>query len=550
MRDRIDPYSLCFCGSGKKYRFCCQRKKGAPDTQSSSKQPASVFIGDMEEAERLHAKGLKYMHGGKFEEAIQWFKKSMAASEAFFGAANNLALCLFLTGKCSEAIQVQSQSLQDSPFPNPFGLASLAMFFLAFGEDDKAEKAASFAAELKAPNEDATIKVCETLARLRRHRDIIATADASDFADDPSVRFFTGVAAANLGNYRRAIEDLSCVPAGHSKAQMTQQYLQHLKNKTQPNTIRKDWPYLLPEEFYASSLIKHTTDAEREEMMSRRYVVDFAEAVLNDKPEEAADSAMQILAFSKHPEATALLWLIMKGSFGNDQLRLHAASILTEKDEIKPGEEVEFLCEGESSKKLLFSISLNPEFIFCEVPQSIEKRYENLILAGRKPYADWSKITLGYKALSHEVPHFYPARYNYAIGLVRCKRTDEAEPILRSLVADYPEYLFARATLLHILVRANRLDEAGRLVATTEFPSETHPDAYVAWLANMADYHEAIGENEEVYKTLLTAREINPLNSHVKALWKRWKDYNVEKDTSAYLKLKRMYKKTLSRFLP
>ena len=362
------------------------------------------------------------------------------------------------------------------------------------------------------------------LARLKRHRDIIETADASDFGWEPYVLFYTGVASANLGDSKRALKDLSCVPSGHVKATMAQQYVQHLKNNTQPNTVRKDWPYLLPEEFYVS-ITRAKDETSAKTLMSRRYMVDFVETMLNANPDDT-DVAMQLLEFCEHPEATALLWLIVKGTFGSDQLRLHAACLLMQKGEIQPGEEFELLGNGEYGKQQMLSVCLNPEFVFCKTPPDIEKRYKKLIMAGREPFADWFKIAAGYQKLVPQAPHCYPLRYNYAVSLVNSYRVTEAESILRSLVNEYPEYLFARASLLSILVRTKRLDEAEQLAQRTDFPKETHPDAYVAWLTSLVGYLEAIGKKTEAFRTIQAAHGIAPDNPIVAFLWSRWRNYS------------------------
>jgi len=540
MSDNIDPYSPCYCGSGKKYRFCCQRKKNN-SIAPPAKREHPVIFGDLADGERLHDQGLKYMQLGQFEQAINWFTQVLESDRTICSPANNLALCLFFTGKFDEAIRVQRQSFEDSPSPNPFGMANLAWFHLILGEEKEAEDAASQAAIQQALNVEATIKVCETLARFKRHRDIMETADASDFRSDPNVRFYTGVAAANLGDSKRAIEDLSCVPIGHIKGKMAQQYVQHLKNNTQPNTVRKDWPYLLPQEFCISHLIKQD-DAPMKTLMSSRYMVDFVEARLNAEPDDTED-AVKLLDLCKHPEATALLWLILKGTFGPDKLRFHAVRILTKKGEIQPGEEIELLQKGKPTKQQLISICLNSEFSFCEVPPDIDKRYHKLFLAGRKPFPDWSKIAVGYQELLKEAPHFYPLQYNYAVSLIYTERGKEAESILRSLVDEYPEYLFARASLLSILVFAKRLTEADQVAQRSDFPKETHPDAYAAWLVSMTEYLEASGKNADAYSTIKTAHDFASNNPNVARVWSRWEDYNEEKDTSYWLRLKHRFNK-------
>ena len=131
MCDNISPDSPCFCGSGKKYRFCCQPKNNNSLAPSANRK-RPVVSGDLKEKEsgRLHEKGLKYMQRGQFEQAIKWFARALEANRAVCSSANNLALCLFLTGKTEEAIQVQRQNFEDSPLPNPFGNANLSMFLL------------------------------------------------------------------------------------------------------------------------------------------------------------------------------------------------------------------------------------------------------------------------------------------------------------------------------------------------------------------------------------------------------------------------------------
>jgi tetratricopeptide (TPR) repeat protein len=541
MRDNIEPYSPCPCGSGKKYRFCCQRKKHDLPAQKTS-PPGLVIFGDLEKGERLNNKGMECMAKGEYEKAISWFTKSLEEDSNIGSPANNLALCLFVTGKHEEAVRVQRKSLEESPLPNPFGYASLSIFLLFSGDEEGAAEAISHAITLEAPNSDATIKVCEALSHFKRHRDILETADASDFKNDPHVRFYTGVAAANLGDHERAIWDLNCVSAKHCKGGMAQKYLQHLKNKTEPNTIRKDWPYLLPEEYYINPKLFRKDKTLSTALLSRRYMVDFVEALLNDGPKEMADAAMPILELSSHPEATALLWLILKGTFGSDQLRMNAGIILVKKGEIQQDEAVKFLNRGEFTEQKLLSICLNSDFKFGELPPELEPSYRKLVIEGRKRSANWPKIVREYEKLIPQAPQYYPFRYNYAVGLVQCKRSKEAETILRSLVAEYPEYLFARSTLLTLLGSGGRFDEAKELVQTTEFPKETHPDAFVAWLVSLTMYFEDIEKNADAFKCIQHAQTIAPDDPNVKLVWKDWKDYDEEKDTSPYLMLKRLIK--------
>jgi len=107
----------------------------------------------------------------------------------------------------------------------------------------------------------------------------------------------------------------------------------------------------------------------------------------------------------------------------------------------------------------------------------LDKSYKELILAASESSPDWPKIISAYEKLMPKAPQYYPFRYNYAVALYYSDRLEETESILRSLMAEHLEYLFARATLLTLLLRTDCLDDAKQLVSETKIPKETHQDA-------------------------------------------------------------------------
>ena len=183
---QIDPYEPCMCGSGKKYKFCCYQKKNdaaAPSTAGLSSSAhtkdvfADLFAADEDkclESFDLNQKGLQLMRSGDLEEVLTYFRKAIATMPQIYTASNNLALCLLVLGRLDEAIQVQKEGLMASPFPNPFGLANMATFLYISGDEIGCQRNIDEAVKLKMPSSDACVKVCEVLARLRRHQAIIA----------------------------------------------------------------------------------------------------------------------------------------------------------------------------------------------------------------------------------------------------------------------------------------------------------------------------------------------------------------------------------------
>jgi len=537
--DTLDPYSPCPCGSGKKYKFCCLQRRREREAQGErplfwSVSPfeetagtglASLTAEDLD-AERAFCKeGLRLMAACEFEKAIPLFQTAVSKAPAVYTAANNLALCMFVTGKLGEAIRVQSESRAASPFPNAFGLANLATFLYVGGDEVGAQLALDAALKTQLPSVDACVKVCETLARFKRHEAILDTADKSGFGSETAVCFFTGIAAANLGDRERAQSDLRRVSFGHQKADWVRRYLQHLKEGSSPHTIRGDWPYLLAYEVCPMAVMEAEIKCDQTAWLARRVVADFFEAFLNDAFDKAGE-AMQALRFATHPDAIALLWMIVKGTFGPDSLRSDALACLQERGSVDPQQRVEVFLDGKRREVILSGTKLNPDFRFGkELQKKWDALYAKAVKAGSKKNPDWDAIGEICLKIIEAEPEYYPARFNYAVSLLNRKRMDEAESILTALVAEYPEYLFARSALLQIFMRDRRTKEADELLRTTVIPTETHPAAMSAWLVAQALYYESVENFKEARKFVTHAHEIFPDNPRVTDLWEKYRDW-------------------------
>ncbi len=540
---RMDPYEPCMCGSGKKYKFCCyQKERDAPGHSTaglSSSAHAKVVFADLFVADEdkclesfdLNQKGLRLMHNGDLEEALPYFRKAITAMPQIYTAANNLALCLMLLGRLDEAIQVQKESLTVSPFPNPFGLANMATFLYISGDEIGYRRNIDEAVKLRMPSSDACVKVCEALARSRRHQDIINLVDQCEFDDNPHMFFYSGVAAANLGNLERAQNDLRRVGIGFPKAGVVRRYLQHIREKTPPHTVRGDWPYVSSaNEVCPISLLSAGMHADYDSWVNRRVTVDFCEAFLNESV-KSWNEMVTLLVGLKHPEAVNLLWLIVKGRFGPDEMRIRAATELANRGELPQGQKVEMFIKGRTTKVMLGGVKLNPEFRFGPpLPKKLGKKYEKAVVAGEESDADWEKTGQVFLEILSEAPEYYPARYNYVVALLKKGKNDEALPILRDLVEKHPDYLFARATLLQLLLILNLDDEADELFKTTALPQETHPSAFAMWMAAQAIYHEDAERYDEAYSCIRAAHECAPQLTSVKRLWEAYKDWDEDWD--------------------
>jgi tetratricopeptide (TPR) repeat protein len=477
---------------------------------------------DMAEGRRLCDEGLGWMGRGKFKQAIKWLRKSVAVSPFVYTAANNLALCLFVTGNLEEAVREQKKSLANSPWPNPFGLANLATFLIIGGDEAAAEQSLDAALALKLPSEDATVKVCETLIRLKRHRAVLGTADRTPYGCEANVAFLTGVAAANIGDFSRAKHDLGLIPLGFHKADVARRYLEHLRKRTVPNTVRGDWPYFTTGELCPGVLAAAMRKSNGEAWFASRFFVDYVETMINDTADDPVEK-IEFLSLATHPDAEDVLRRIVTGSFGPDEGRLKAMMLLREREAFAQSETVSVLLDGVRKELEIMITKLNPEFQFMPpLPDPLCERFRNAVKAGHEKNPDWAAICGEYEAILREAPDSFPFAFNRAVCLTHLERMDEAEPVLRELVDAHPEYLFAHALLLQVLHTTGRDAEAKDFMKSVQMPAETHPDAVVAWHNAQCRYLLERGDVKEAFQCLEAARMIDPDHPNVKRLQQNW----------------------------
>jgi len=535
MNDNENPYGPCPCGSGKKYKFCCYQQvkpssvSGLFRGTSGGIDAESDFFADvpeLAESWRLCKRGLKLMADGEYESAIELFRQAEEADPSFYTPANNLSICLWAVGRVEEAIRVQRKNLAyNDGIPNPFGLASMATFLYTSGEEEAARRFLEEALLLDMPSEDACIKVCETLARFKLHDVILAVADDSGYGQCDNMRFFTGVAAANLGDFQRAEQDLGQITLRHFKVDMARRYLRMLQDGEKPHTVMGTWPYFISLEICPLEFLVRKNECDYETFHESRIYLDFCEALLNESvanPEVAATS----LGFLRHPEAATLFWTLVKGTFGPDEYRTAALQQLEILGEIKTGQFVEVYLGGERRQVQSQTVKLNSNFRFGkELSKKLQKLLEKAVKEGKKRSPDWTVVIEAYQQILREEPDHYPARYNYAVTLIKTARAEEAELILDALVAEQPEYLFARATLVQLYFFRGDIERAEALIKTAVLPSETHPAAMAVWALAQAGFYEKIGEHEMARRCAEAAYDFDPDNVNVQDLYERSKTW-------------------------
>jgi tetratricopeptide (TPR) repeat protein len=292
-------YSPCPCGSGKKFKFCCYKKI------REGKTPP--IIQDLDEGERHVQRAMHLMEQDRIQEAILEFRKAIRAADAIFSPYNNLSILLFLQGEVDEAIEIQLKSFETCVGENLYGRANLAAMYFIVGNQLKAELHLEQALTTPGVNPDHWTKLLETLARFRRHQDIVDVSNRNLGLQSPMTHFLRGVAMANLGRTSEARTELAAIRPREPRAEMAKQYLKWITAGHGPQTLEGDWPYFHPLEIMPHEVSEYLmSDAATESPHGCVYwydnpvAVDMVAALLNE-PGTCKKETVHQLSAMDHP---------------------------------------------------------------------------------------------------------------------------------------------------------------------------------------------------------------------------------------------------------
>lgn len=155
----------------------------------------------------------------------------------------------------------------DAYGPSQFGQASLAHYYLADGRIEDAEALVDRLLRARQETDSALDKICEVLARLGRHEDIVAIYRRGELTS-PAAAYFAGTAAANLGDAALAEGWLKAVDRDDPCAVPAKAHLKRLQPGEGSGTLDGTWPYFSPREVLPESWMRHLaenpgTDASR-----------------------------------------------------------------------------------------------------------------------------------------------------------------------------------------------------------------------------------------------------------------------------------------------
>lgn len=522
-----DPYRPCHCGSGQKYKFCClkgdrQRRREIlnqlPTTVGPDGRP--IVMLDLEEAQRLHDRGMELLESGQARPAMTLFEKLRRLTPMVPQPYNNLALACFLEGDLDKAIAWSEQVDREVEPGNVFALGNLVHFYLMVGRRREAEATAKRMAGLTGRDEFAEVKRCEALSRLRRHEEVSAAAAralpaASDCRADLS--YFAGVAAANLARYAEAERFLTLAVDGRAFGTAARRCLKNITSRTAPHTLDGEWPYLHVFHWSPPGLLERFKNDR--DLPALPGLVEAMICALNETEGTDTDP-LTLLKTIGSPEARAVLRRVLSGTFGTDQLRLHAHQMLVELGELSPAEPVTFWFRGKRTTTTITRQEVG-EDAPSGLPEHLRAEMDEIILACRSK--DWARAERLGRILFSKAPDVPQVCFNLAVALrAQGKDLAETEELLRRAIELDPSYAAAPSTLAMIRIEQDRLDEARKLLAGVTFAAQVHPTVYLTYLLAQVRVAVADGDFVAAAAAWEWMERLAPDSPHVRDARRAW----------------------------
>jgi len=543
------PYRPCPCGSGAKYKFCCQEKNRQ---QRRSPPPLKLLPGYdqppddvVERAIQAHARATELIGRLRGLEAMPHIEEAIRLNPRIPNPYNNLAIAHFLEGDIEKALEVSERVDQEIDPGNVFALGQRVHYLILLGRRAEAKATGDRLIALRCRDGSAFVKKCEALARLARHPDVHATAlEGLNSSPDEltGLAFFAGVSAANLDRFDLAERHLAIALDDRAYGRMAASHLERLRKKRGPGTLSGEWPYLEWGFWMLPSLLRRLTSPEA----AQRYpgIVETVSTLLDDRLDDPA--VLHVLGLLGTPEAIDLLRKVAFGTIGADAIRTRALMVLQECGALPSGQQVKMWLGGEwrdiaATRQELTAESAKP------LAEDLRPMMSEMLVLMRS--RKWAKAERLGRRIVERAPDSSQALHNLAMALRFQKKRVEAEELLQRVMTNDPGYLFAPAALSTMKLEDGKLEEARAALRSVTLGEKVDPGGYVTFLLAQAEVAVLEHDFDVAMRSWRTAEDFAPDHPGVIASRTSLSRRLAEKAMSAAVRVRERKKQKQSRLL-
>lgn len=429
----------------------------------------------------LHEQGQVYLESGDYAAARKAEETILNSRPDFISAHNNLSLISWMEHDVAGAIATAKSVLDMEP-DNIHALSNLVQFLVISGD---AGAAKPYGDRLKVSHADAWdswTKKVEGLTYLVDDAGVVEVwqqAQAAKVDASPASALFyhlSAVALARTGDNKQAIAQWKKALARNRSLSIAKDNLNDIRNPIEQR--HGAWPFsweqwLMPasmEQFrrlvgtkLKSKNVDKTVRAFKTFFNRHADVVDMLPNILERGGPNAQELFLSTVEQLKTPELLAIVKDFALSQSGTDEMRHQAARIAAEANLISK-EKVSLWVGGQWREIMLTAYTFYDEPTIRH-PKAVNRFAEPafaLLQQGGKQRAIEAEALLHQALeLTSDAPDLMN---NLAMALYGQDREEEADALIRDIVARYPDYIFASASLARLYIQDGDLDAAEELL--------------------------------------------------------------------------------------
>ena len=440
----------------------------------------------------LHEKVQVANKRNRHEQAQQLATELIRLAPRFVPAYNNRSLCHWRLDNMKAAIADARKVLEIDP-GNAHALGNLVRFFLLDNQFEEAQAVGERLKTLESQIPDAWTKRVEALSFLQDYAAVLEVAEAAEQAGilaqgypEPLFYYFTGVAAARLGQEKKARTFLQTALKHAPALQLAQEQLHDLdrplgeRNASGPFELY-DWlPYPQAQELI--QCLKLAIESKQESLAQarlKRYLKEHPQVatllpVLLERGDPMArELVLRLAEFAATPELLEVLHNFALSPHGPDKLRFEALKIAQAAGIIKNGEIIKIWKRGEHQEMTAHNYKVDNVPYEKVPPRAAELARQAHEAIDRD---EWGRAEQLLSEALRMMPNSASLQYNLAT--VKFEQGDLAgtRATMEALTRQHPRYVFALCHLALMEIANERKQRAsellGRAVALDHFHYE------------------------------------------------------------------------------
>jgi len=458
----------------------------------------------------LHEEAQFCLDQGNWDGARQLEEQILERHPDFIPALNNLSQIHWVEGRLDQAVASAEQVIgleQD----NLHALSNLTRYYCLVGRVQDAQELVEELKSVQSDRVDSWVKKAEAMSYLGDDQgvlDVLTSAKQAGHLDsplaDPQLYHFAAVAALRFGQEKEARRYWRQAKKLAPNLRVVQENLEDLVNPI--GERHAPWPFAFVNWVGRQALVVMVKQIDRSlgrsekavnlafQRYLRRYpqVSHMVPFLLDRGDPQGREFALRIAVAAQAPEMLVALRDFALGQWGPDAMRHEAARVVSQEG-LLPDGPVRMWMQGDWREVLLLGFEIHGEAL-RQHSSRVERWMNEAIMALNRGDGNRAESLL-LKALEVE-PGMPDILNNLATTYGLQGREREGEAILRQLLEEHPDYLFARTMLARLSIEQGEIEEAESLLDPLMSRRRFHFAEFSTYSATMIQLYLAKGQPE------------------------------------------------------